>query len=59
MNKYLYVYIRKILKIKEQKFIFKIIKTNYLFNAIKNMLINDAMQATTVMVAINEQSTFL
>jgi hypothetical protein len=53
------VYIRKILKIKEQKFIFKIIKTNYLFKAIKNMLINDAMQATTVMVAINEQSTFL
>ncbi len=58
MNKYLYVYIRKILK-KEQKFILKIIKTNYLFKANKNMLINDAMQATTVMVAINEQSTFL
>ncbi len=52
------IFNRKILK-KEQKFILKIIKTNYLFKANKNMLINDAMQATTVMVAINEQSTFL
>ena len=32
---------------------------NCLFNANRSILINEAMQATTVIVAINEQRTFL